>query len=57
MVNDLQLEIDHEGKIMFVWGLCPLIQYEETNEFPIKYNTGCLVCILDKPLVWGCHLD
>lgn len=53
LINDLQLEIDHEGKIMYVWGLCPLIKYETTHEFPIKYKTGSLVAVLDKPPVLG----
>jgi hypothetical protein len=53
MINDLQLEIDHEGKIMYMWGLCPLIKHEETSEFPIKYKSGSLVAVLDKPPVLG----
>jgi len=53
MINDLQLEIDHEGKIMYVWGLCPLIKYEEVDEFPLKYTTGSLVALLDKPPIPG----
>ena len=23
MINDLQLEIDHEGRVLYAWGLCP----------------------------------
>jgi len=53
MINDLQLEIDHEGKIMYVWGLCPLIYYEETDEAPRGYKTHSLVALLDKPPVLG----
>lgn len=53
MINDLQLEIDHEGRIMYVWGLCPLIQYEEIDEFPFKYKAGSLVALLDTPPVPG----
>ena len=53
MINDLQMEIDHEGKIMYVWGLCPLIKYEETGEFPCKYKSASLVAVLDKPLIPG----
>jgi len=53
MINDLQLEIDHEGKIIYVWGLCPLIEYKETNEFPHGYKPGSLVALLDKPPVLG----
>jgi hypothetical protein len=53
MINDLQLEIDHEGRIMYVWGLCPLIKYEETDEAPKNYKFNSLVALLDKPPIPG----
>jgi len=53
MINDLQLEIDYEGKIMYVWGLCPLVKYEKTNEFPSAYQIGRLVAVLDTPPTLG----
>lgn len=53
MINDLQLEIDDEGKIIYVWGLCPLIKYEETNEIPKNYKPNSLVALLDKPPIPG----
>ncbi len=53
MINELQLEIDHEGKIMYAWGYCPLAKHEETNEFPHGYKRHSLVASLDKPLVPG----
>lgn len=53
MINDLQLEIDEEGKIIYVWGLCPLVKYKETNEVPKKYRVQSLVAALDKPPVPG----
>ncbi len=53
MINDLQLEIDDEGRVIYVWGLCPLIKYEETIEFPYGYRSGSLVAVLDKPPVLG----
>ncbi len=53
MINDLQLEIDHEGKIMYAWGLCPLIAYKKTDQFPYGYKAGSLVALLDKPPVLG----
>ncbi|MGC1877911.1 MAG: hypothetical protein WA347_05260 [Rhabdochlamydiaceae bacterium] len=53
MVNDLQLEIDDEGKIIYVWGLCPLIKYEETNETPENYESNSLVALLGKPPIPG----
>ncbi len=53
IINDLQLEIDNEGKILYVWGLCPLIKYTETEEAPRKYKAHSLVALLDKPPVPG----
>ena len=53
MINDLQLEIDDEGKIIYVWGLCPLIKYEKTNETPESYESTSLVALLDKPPIPG----
>lgn len=53
MINDLQLEIDYEGKIMYVWGLCPLIGYQETDEAPKRYNAHSLIALLDNPPIPG----
>lgn len=53
MINDLQLEIDEEGKIIYVWGLCPLILHEETNEVPSEYKACSLVALLNRPPVPG----
>lgn len=53
MINDLQLEIDDEGKIIYVWGLCPLIKYEDTRETPERYESNSLFALLDKPPIPG----
>lgn len=53
MINDLQLEIDHRGKIIYVWGYCPLIKYQETAQYPQKYQPCSLVALLDKPPIPG----
>jgi hypothetical protein len=53
MINDLQLEMDDQGRIIYVWGLCPLIKYAETNEIPKNYKSGSLVAFLNKPPVPG----
>ncbi len=53
MINDLQLEIDHEGKIIYVWGYCPLVKYQEIEEYPQKYQAQSLVALLDKPPIPG----
>ncbi len=49
LINDLQLEIDYEGNVMYVWGYCPLIEYEETELFPQKDRQYELVVLLDNP--------
>lgn len=53
MINDLQLEIDDKGCIIYVWGLCPLIKYEETSKVPRDYSSNSLVAVLDKPPIPG----
>lgn len=53
MINELQLEIDYEGKVMYVWGLCPLMHYKDTNILPQKYQKHTLVAMLDKPPIPG----
>lgn len=53
MINDLQLEIDDEGKIIYVWGLCPLIEYKETEEAPLGYQAHSLVALLAPPPIPG----
>ena len=53
LINDLQLEVNNNGKIIYVWGLCPLIEYKETNETPKDYRKNSLVASLNKPLTPG----
>ena len=53
MINELQLEIDHIGKISYVWGYCPLINYSETKEYPQNYCRNDLVVLLDEPPIPG----
>jgi hypothetical protein len=53
LINDLQLEIDHQGKVIYVWGYCPLIKYQETDKVPQKYKMHSLVALLKKPLFPG----
>lgn len=47
-INDLQLAIDETRRIMYVWGLCPLINYELTTEFPQHYSSHTLIAELGK---------
>jgi hypothetical protein len=49
LINDLHLEITYEGKIIYVWGLCPLINYLRTDKTPNNYTAGEVTVILDNP--------
>ena len=53
MINTLQLEIDDYGEIIYVWGYCPLIKYEETDEVPRGYNAYTLIAQLDDQPIPG----
>ena len=53
MINDLQLQINEKGEIIYVWGYCPLFKHEETNQAPKNYESNTLIAVLDKPLIPG----
>lgn len=53
VIDTLQLEIDDEGKILYVWGYCPLIDYKDIATFPKHYKSNSLIAILDKPPIPG----
>lgn len=53
LVNDLQLEINDQGEVLYVWGYCPLINYEETTAFPKKIQKKSLFAILVPPPIPG----
>lgn len=53
MINDLQLEIDAEGRVSYVWGVCPLLTCEKTNEIPQNYQTNRLIAIPERALIPG----
>lgn len=47
-VNYLELVLDAEGRIMYLFGYEPLKKYKETETFPKFYETKDLVAILDN---------
>ena len=53
LINDIQLEINELGEIMYVWGYCPLVAYEKTEEIPKKYESKRLAAILDETPIPG----
>lgn len=42
LVNDLNLEINDEGIVCFVWGLCPHTAWGSTDATPGNIKTGLL---------------
>jgi hypothetical protein len=47
-IDTLQLEIDEEGRIMYVWGYHPLTQCKKIMNFPDRYEKKDLVAVLGK---------
>lgn len=41
-INELQLEIDYDGNILYVWGFCPLPKQSETSSIPINITAQSL---------------
>jgi len=52
-INLLQIEIDYDRRIVYVWGYEPLMRYQETDKFPSAYENKDLVAVLDKELIPG----
>ena len=46
-VNYLHLELDEEGRIMYVYGYTPLNIHQETQKFPEQYERKDLIALLD----------
>jgi len=47
-VNYLELQLDEDGRIVFLFGYEPLALYEEIASFPQSYETKDLVAVLDN---------
>jgi hypothetical protein len=52
-INCLQLEIDYDKRIVYVWGYEPLMKYEEINKFPESYEHKDLIALTDRKLIPG----
>jgi hypothetical protein len=53
LVNDLQLEIDDFGRLLYVWGLCPHTSWLPSEEEPPEYVQGLLIVDNEKILIPG----
>lgn len=52
-INDLQIEINEEGRLLYVWGFCPLIVFSEISVSPTNYSSHMLVAILTRTPIPG----
>ena len=52
-VNLLQIEIDYDKRIVYVWGYEPLMRYKETNKFPLAYENRDLIAVINEELIPG----
>ena len=53
LVNDLQLEVDDDGRIIYVWGLCPYHAWSEKSLNVPCARSGALMVDIPDDLVPG----
>lgn len=56
LVNEVNLEIDDESRILFPWGYCPLFGAVRTSKCPEKSTRSILYACLDKEFPPGVSL-
>ena len=52
-IDDLQLEIDHTGRVLYVWDYCPYQDWIYTDRLPPSSTPGILIVIPDAPIIPG----
>lgn len=52
-INELQLEIDHDGNILYVWGYCPLFSCLNIITTPVTFTSHCLQVTTEIEFVPG----
>jgi hypothetical protein len=45
LVNDIQIEVDEDGRLVFVWGLCPQESWTTAKVQPPEASTGRLLFV------------
>ena len=56
LVNDVGLEVDEEGRVIYVAGLCPHTSWRPTKALPGVSERGALSVSIGKPLLPGVSL-
>jgi hypothetical protein len=52
-LNDLQLAVNAEGRVLYPWGYCPLIRFAETKHIPPPSRSGTLLIQFVDDLIPG----
>lgn len=50
LINDLNLELDQQGRVIFVWGLCPYTAWKQATLEPPHADFGDVYFVPDSPL-------
>ena len=53
MINNINLEINDRGEVLYLWGLCPLLNCKETYRQPQNFHRHKLKVSLGKELIPG----
>jgi hypothetical protein len=53
LINDVHLEVDEDGRVLYVWGLCPHTTWSETRDRPPVARRAVLRAKLFDDLVPG----
>jgi len=56
-IGFLQIGIDFDKRLTYVWGYEPLIKYSETNKFPSAYEDRDLVAVIERELIPGVSIE
>jgi len=57
LVNDLQLEIDDEGRVLYPWGYCPHLSWQKTEDRVPHHLPGVLKVALDEEIIPGVSIQ
>lgn len=53
LVNDMNLELDQRGRVLYAWGYCPIVNASSTSMRPRRSKVGSLVAFLRGDVVPG----
>ena len=57
LVNELQLEVDEENRVLYAWGLCPSTMWRPTRAMPPPALQQVLEVVTEKQMIPGVSLQ